>query len=184
MLLHQLYHDLVEVRAIIPALTAGEVHDLFRGLLVAVVAPIHMNARAIEMGKAGRKAQVLGRRRGHETVTCGHTRGIEGVQGPTQGVIVELCRGHAGRNQAACGLILEKSGDAVEHLIDTPQAIEHHRVDGFPEGEVPLFRVWLGGMVEDVANAEFVEHPRDKAKVVPNLTAVHGLLGHNYLLYW
>jgi hypothetical protein len=168
----------------IPAITAGEVHDLFRGLLVAVVAPIHMNACAIEMGQAGRKAQVLGSRRGNETVKFGHTIGLEGVQGPTQGVIVELLRGHAGRNQAAGGLMLEKSGDEVERLMDTPQAIEHHRVDGFSEGEVPLFRVLLGGLVEDVANAECVEHTRDKAEVVQNLTALHGLIAHHHLLYW
>jgi hypothetical protein len=93
-----------------PAITAGNRHDLCRGLLVAVVAPIHMKARAIERGKAGRKAQVLGSRSGHATVKFGHTRSLEGVQGPTQGVIVELFRGHAGRNQAAGGLMLEKSG--------------------------------------------------------------------------
>jgi len=184
MLHHQLSHDVVEVRAMIPAITAGDGHDLCHGRLVAVVAPIDMKACASEMSQAGRKAQVLGSRSGNETVKFGHPLGLEGVQGPPQGVIVELLRGHAGRNQAAGGLILEKPGDAVERLIDTPQAMEHHRVDGFPEGQVPLFRVLVGGMVENVAHAECVEHTSDKAEVVQHVTAVHGLIGHHHLLSW
>jgi hypothetical protein len=51
-------------------------------------------------------------------------------------------------------------------LIDKPQAIEHHRFDGLPDGEVPHFRVVVGGAVENVANAEFLEHARDKAEMV------------------
>jgi hypothetical protein len=51
-------------------------------------------------------------------------------------------------------------------LIDTPQAIAHHRFDGFPHGEVAHFRVVLGRLSEDVAKAEFVEHASNKAEVV------------------
>jgi hypothetical protein len=108
--------------------------------------------------------------------------GIEGVQGPTQGVIVELFGDHAGGNQARGGLILKKPGDKVERLIDSPQAIEHHRFDGFPDSEVPHFRILVGGVIEDVANAEFVEHASDKAEVVQDLAAVRGLIRRHHLL--
>ena len=70
MLHNQRSHDLVEVRAMIPAIAAGDVHDLFHGLFVAIVAPIDMKARALEMGKTGRKAQGLGSRRGQQAVEC------------------------------------------------------------------------------------------------------------------
>jgi hypothetical protein len=133
----------------VPAITAGDVHDLFYGLFVAIVAPIDMQARAIEMGKAGRKAHVLGSRSGHETVKFVHPIGIESIQSPILGVIVESLRGHAGRNQAGGRLIPKKLGDEVERLIDTPQAIEHQRFDGFPDGEVPQFRVLVGDVVEE-----------------------------------
>jgi hypothetical protein len=53
MLHHQLQHDLVYVRPMILAVPSGDVHDPFLGLFVAVVASIDMNARAIEMSKAG-----------------------------------------------------------------------------------------------------------------------------------
>jgi hypothetical protein len=147
-------------------------NNLFLRLLVAVVAPIDVKTRAIEMGKAGRKAQALGSGRGHEAVEFGDPIGIERIQRPTEGVIVELCGSNTGRNEAVGGFILEKPRDEVERLINKPQAIEHHRFDGFPHGEVPHFRVLLRGSVDDVAQAEFVEHASHKAEVVQHLATV------------
>jgi hypothetical protein len=59
---------------------------------------------------------------------------------------------------------------------------EHHRFDGFTQGEVSHFRVLLRGLVEDVAYAEFVEHARHKAEVVQHLAAVREVVKHNHLL--
>ena len=78
----------------ISAVPAGDVHDLLLWLLLAVVASIDMNARAIEMGNARRKAQALGRGCRQEAVEFGHPVGIEGSQGPTEGIIIELVGGH------------------------------------------------------------------------------------------
>jgi hypothetical protein len=49
-------------------------------------------------------------------------------------------------------------------------------------GEVPHFRVLLGRLIEDVANAECVEHASDKAEVVQDLAPIRGVIGHNNLL--
>jgi hypothetical protein len=77
LLLHDaLHHDLVEVRPMIPAVPSGTRHNLFLRLLVAVVAPIAVNTRAIARGQAGRKAQALGSGRGHEAVECGDLLGM------------------------------------------------------------------------------------------------------------
>jgi hypothetical protein len=78
--------------------------------------------------------------------------------------------------------MMEESGDKVERLIDTPQAIEHHRFDGFPHGAVSHLRVLARGLVNDVANAKFVEHASHKAEVIQDLAMVRGLVGHNCLL--
>jgi glutamate mutase epsilon subunit len=78
--------------------------------------------------------------------------------------------------------MMEASGDQVEGLIDTPQAIEHHRVDGFPYGEVSHVRVLVRRLVNDVANAKFVEHASHKAEVIQHLAMVSGRVGHNSLL--
>jgi hypothetical protein len=40
----------------------------------------------------------------------------------------------------------------------------------------------VGGVVEDVANAEFVEHASDKAEMVQNVALVRGVVGYNNLL--
>jgi hypothetical protein len=76
---NQLQHHLVEVRPMKPAIPSGDVNDLGRGLLIAVVAPIDMKARAIEMGKAGCKAQALGSRRGQKALEFRHPVSIERI---------------------------------------------------------------------------------------------------------
>ena len=49
----QLHHDVVEVRPMIPTVPSGDVADLFRGRLIAVVAPIDMNTGAIARRTSG-----------------------------------------------------------------------------------------------------------------------------------
>jgi hypothetical protein len=56
----QCHHAGVEVRPMRPAVPSDEVHDRVRGLCVAVVTSIDMNAWAIEMRQAGHEAPVLG----------------------------------------------------------------------------------------------------------------------------
>ena len=87
---NQVQHHLVEIRPMIPAVPLGDVHDLFLGLLVAVVAAIDMKARAIEMGKGGRQPQTLGGGSGNEAVEFGDPIGIERIQRPAQGIIIEM----------------------------------------------------------------------------------------------
>jgi hypothetical protein len=150
----------------IPAIASGDVHDLFLGYLVAVGAPIDMNARRVEMDKAGGKTQALGSGGRQEAVEFGYPIGIERIQGPASGSIIELLRGHAGRHELVGGLIMKESGDQVERLIDKSQAIAHHGFDGFTHGEVAHFRVLWGRLIDALAYAEFVAHASDKAEVV------------------
>jgi hypothetical protein len=96
MLHHPFPQDLVQVRPLISAIPPGDGHDLCLRFFITVIAPIDRNAGALEMGKAGCKAQTFGRVSGDETVECGHARGIEGVQGATEGVIMELFGTSAG----------------------------------------------------------------------------------------
>jgi hypothetical protein len=91
MLPHELPHDWVQVRPMIPALPPGDVHDLCSGFFVAVVASIDMNAGALPMAKAGRKTQALSSGRGHQAVERSDPMGIEGLPRPAKGIIVELC---------------------------------------------------------------------------------------------
>jgi len=163
---NQLQHDLVEVRAMIATITFRDVHDVLRGRLITVIAPINMKARTVEVRIARTQSQPLCGSRCNEAVEFGDSISVERIQGTTKGVIVELFGGNAGRNEAGGGLILEEPGDKIEGLIDKPQAIEHHRFDSLTYREVPHFWVLVGGLIEDVANAEFIEHASDKAEVV------------------
>jgi hypothetical protein len=153
------------------------VYDLRVGFFFAVIAAIDVEAGRGEMGKARSQSEALGSRRRHETVKLRHARGIEGIQDPAEGVIVELCGGNAGRNTPVGGLMLEEPRDQGECVIDQSQAIEHHGFDGFTHGEVPPCRVLVGRLIEDIAKTEFVEHASDKAEVVQNLATVVGESG-------
>jgi hypothetical protein len=93
---HQVQDHWVEGRSVIPTVAPGEVHDRLIRLIVPMVTPRDMNTGAIEMGTAGHQAQARRSGRGHEAIACGHPRDIEGLQGPTQGVIVERLGSHAG----------------------------------------------------------------------------------------
>ena len=54
---HQLQHHLVEVRAMVPTIALGDVHDLFVRRLRAVIAAIDMKTRCIEMAERARQPQ-------------------------------------------------------------------------------------------------------------------------------
>jgi hypothetical protein len=90
MLDNPLQHDWIEVRPMIPAIAAGQMYDLRVGFFCAVRAAIDMEAGRVEMGKARSQSEALGSRRRNETVELRHARGIEGIQGPTEGIIIEL----------------------------------------------------------------------------------------------
>jgi hypothetical protein len=178
----QLQHDVIEVRALVATLPLGDVHDVLRGQCVAVRTTITMQTRTVEVQRGWTAAQTRGGGRRNETVEFCHPVGIEDIQGTTERIIVELVGGNAGRKKSEGGLILEEPGDEGEGLVDKPQAIEPHRFDGLTRGEVPHFRVVLGRAIDDVANAELVEHASDKAEVVQDLATVWGVVGHNNLL--
>ena len=76
----------------------------------------------------------------------------------------------------------EEVGDEVECWIDPARAIEHHRVDGFPHGEVAHFRALARRVIEDVTHATCVDHTCDKAEVIQDWAMVRGLVGPNRFL--
>ena len=78
----------------IPAVPPGAVHNLCFGFFGAVVASIDLKAGALQMAKARRKTQALSRGRGHQALEFGHPVGIQGLQRPAEGIIVELLGSH------------------------------------------------------------------------------------------
>jgi hypothetical protein len=179
----QLRHALSARGPRIPAVAPRDVPALRLRFLLTVRAPIDMQARTVEMGNAGRKAQTLSDGRRSQTGECRHPVVIEGIQGTPEGVIMEWCRGNAGRNASIRRRSVEESGNQSARVIDTPQAIEPHGFDRLTSGEVPHCRMLLGRLLEDVANAECIAHPSDEAEVVQDLVTVWGLVGPDHLLY-
>jgi hypothetical protein len=57
-------------------------------------------------------------------------------------------------------------------MVDKAQTIEHQGFERFPDGTVAHVWVLLRRVVHDFANATFVQHPRDKAKMSHDLTTI------------
>ena len=115
----QLPHDLMHVRPMLPALPAGDGHDLCCRRLVAGVAPLDRHARRVEMETAGGQTEALGSGGRQAAVECGDPMGLEGIEGPASDLSSALLRGHAGRHEVGGGLMVQASGDAGARVIDT-----------------------------------------------------------------
>lgn len=77
---------------------------------MAVVAPIDVETGAIKMRKSRRQLQALSRRSGNKALELRHARGIEGIQGPTERIIIELVGTDAGAINRAVGLLWKNLG--------------------------------------------------------------------------
>ena len=97
---HHRPHPWVEVRAMLPTRAVGNVHDLCVRRRRAVLPAIDRQTRRIAMAERGRPSQTRGRRGGHEAGECRHPKGVEGIEGAPEGVIMERARRHAWGNEA------------------------------------------------------------------------------------
>jgi hypothetical protein len=97
--------------------------------VIAAVATTALEARAIEMHEGWRKAQALGSRGGDEAIEFGDIIGVERIEGPSEGIIVEMAGGNGRRDESRGGFIAEKMRHEVELLIDEAQAIADHRLN-------------------------------------------------------
>jgi hypothetical protein len=139
---------------------------------MAVIPAIDMETRRIEMGERGRQPQTPGCRGGNEAVECRHSIVVERIEGPPEGVIIEMAGLNTGGNQTRDRLILEKMGDEVQLLVEKAQTVEHHGFDGMASGHNTHFRVLLRRLINDLSNAEFFKHPRDQTQVVQDRRTV------------
>jgi hypothetical protein len=90
MLHHQRSHPLLAIRPMLTAVAAGDLDDVLARVFLAVLATIARETGRIARGQAWRQAQPLRGGGGHETVACRHPSGIEGLEGASQGLIVEM----------------------------------------------------------------------------------------------
>jgi hypothetical protein len=142
-------------------IAVGNMHDLFIGGLSAVIAPIDMETRRIEMGERGRQPQTPGRRGGNEAVEFGQPRLIQCSEGAPEGVIMEMPGLNAWGNEARERLIVGKKGHEGQLLVEKAQAVQDHSFDRMADGHNPHFRVLLRRVINDRRDAEFFKHPRD-----------------------
>ena len=169
---HPRQPPVVEVTPRLPAVASGAGHDRRLGLLRTVITAVNGHAGAIAGGTGRGHSQTRGRGGGHETVEGRDPGVLAGIHGTTAGIISALGRGNAGRHASRGGRRLEAPGDEGARLVETPQAIAHHRVDRVPDGELAHVRVLWRRLVSDVAHAKFVNHARDEASVSSDVTAV------------
>jgi hypothetical protein len=62
--------------------------------------------------------------------------------------------------------MLKKMWHQGELLVDKAQAIEDHGFDSMASGHNPHFRVLLRRLINNLSDAKFFKHARNKAKVI------------------
>jgi hypothetical protein len=163
---NEVEHDLVEVRAMIPAVALGDVDDLLVGRRRAVIPAINMETGTIEMGKGRSEPSPLRRRCGHQTLQGGDAKVIERIEGTPQCVIVQMAGVYRRSDEPRGRLILEKVGPQVQLLVHKAKPVEDHRLDRMAGGHETHCRVWLGRFINDFSHAAFVKHACAKAQVI------------------
>ncbi len=88
----------------------------------------------------------------------GHVSLVEAVQGPPQGIVVQVLGQNARTDQAFGGLVHEELGGQVEGLIGKAQAVEDHRFHGLADRHLAL-GVILGDLpVYNFTDPQFIDH--------------------------
>jgi hypothetical protein len=168
---HQVQHDLVEVGALSPAVAPRDLPDMGVGLLGTVVAAVDVETRAVQMRKPRGSPQAWRGGDRHKPGAFGHTRALERLQGTSQRVILAR-RGFNPRGDEPvrrCGL--KKEGHEVQWVVHNAHAVQDHRLDGVAHGDPASLWVVLGGVVNDGANPELINHPGHQAEMSHDLTA-------------
>jgi hypothetical protein len=162
------------------AVASRDLHDLGVRRLTTVVAPIDMEAGAIEMGNGRRQPQAVSGRDRQEPVEVCHASRIARVPGASQRLLMARRGFEAGGDEARCGCVLKEPRHTIAWLVHKAQPIADHRVDSMAPRDTPRLWGWRRRAVEPLTNAEFVVHPGDKAEVVQECSPVPS--GHSHLL--
>ena len=91
---------------------------------------------------------------------------VERIEGPPEGVIIEMAGLHTRGNQARDRFMLEKMRDEGPLLVEKAQPVEHHGFDGMAGSHNPQFRVLLRRLINDLRDAEFCKHACDETQVI------------------
>jgi hypothetical protein len=77
-----------------------------------------------------------------------------------------LCFDQQGSQESRERFVLEKPRPQLELLVHKAEAVEDHRFHGSTRRHNPRFWLVSGGTVNDLTNAKFIQHTRDKAQMV------------------
>ena len=164
---HEVEHDLVELGAVVAAITLADVDDALGRLgVLTVVAAIDVKARRVEVDHATGEAEHAGRVGGEIAEELGDAGLVERVEGAAERVVVEVLRQDAGPEEALGGLGFKEAGDEVEPLINEAQAVEDHGFDGQSRRDVSLLVVLRDAGVDALGDLKLIAHGGDEAEVV------------------
>ena len=108
---------------------------------------------------------------------CRHPKGVAGIEGAPEGVIMARAGLHAWGKETCDRLRREKRRDEGALVGEKAQTVEPHGCDRMAGGPNPHGWVVLGGSIKDVRDAECCTHARDQTHVIEDLCAVRLRLG-------
>jgi hypothetical protein len=122
----------------------------------------------------------LGGGDGNQRIEFCHPICIERIQGAPKCIIIKVLGFDPRSNEPVGRFVLKKPGYEVQLLVHKTQAVEDHRLDGVAHGDYAGLGVLPDGLINDRANAKFIEHPGHQAEMIQALTAIG--LWHSRLL--
>jgi hypothetical protein len=184
MLHHQVQQDVVELRAMIPAIAAGEVHAVGVRLRPTIGAAIDLKAGAFEMAKRRGPPQPSGRSGGQEPRERCHPIRSQCLQGAPESLIMAGVGVARWRQPPVSGVVVKNHRAHVEVVVHNASAMEDHGLDGVPDRHTSPLGVVRRPWVDDAATTAFVEHASDQAEMVQHVATVRGVVEPNTLLRW
>jgi hypothetical protein len=127
----------------------------------------------------GIEAEPFGGPPGDRAVEFSEPEGLKRIQCLAQGVVVEMFGAYPGSHQSLGRLVAEELGHQVQAPVGEARAVEDHRFEGLTDADLALGEVLRDHLIDQLANAEFIEHPRDQAEVLQRLALVCLCLAHS-----
>ena len=77
------------------------------------------------------------------------------------------------------GVVAEELGHRVQAPVGEAQAVRDHRLEGLTNAHLALGEVLWDQLIDQLADAEFAEHPRDQTEVLQRLALVCLCIAHS-----
>ena len=168
----QLQHHLIQIRAVVTAVAAGDLHHAVFRLGFTVVLAVSVKTGGIQMAEATDQTQPLDRLDGQHRIQFIHAVLVQLIQMPAQHIVVEVLRLNPWAQQPVQRFALEEVRGQIQGPIHKTQAIQDHGLDSGAHGHRPFVTVLYDHAINQFGYPEFVAHPGHHSQMIQGVALV------------